>query len=512
MPNSFLYFILSGRKIDLEDFDKVDCLESTFLFTTEMTSSFASDSPIVHDSIYEYKQKPGDNKPRRVSLPDPLRGITVATTGTQLLKNFATLPANFAKRASSKLQKSVKKRTPVSNTFKSYLDLDEPSSSQESLSAESNFLEPSADKVKSTHRSMDSLAPKSSGKHKRPRSLPEDLNIPLYSTTDSASTSSNKIELTIKQHDYDSTQNNPWVRRDELPEVAVRPPTPSSSVERLYESKPLLDPECSAVPCNDHTRPAVVSSYQETTNKTTHKVKSIAGKSEDSESPPSECTPLLASHTPSETSEKSCCSTGEEERSVVKTKIVATEVVVHPRATGPDSTVSKTKFKEKQRRNDSPSRISDMLGKFENPSRWTPPVQRKCDLSRNVAGKIDSQSNVNKGGAVGKVSHMLGRFEGQPSGSTNGDKYNVVDSPSKVVVLMDNIEVKTHKKVPPPVSVKPKRIIESKTGSQSPETQRPTTHQSSQLHKEHTRAGRSESYEKALRSTITSSPFHQKTS
>lgn len=481
-------FISSGRKVDLNDLDLVNGDHSSFLFTTEMTSSFAKDSPIVHDSIYEYKQQPGFNKHHRVSLPDALelkRGYMVATTGTELLRSFATLPANFAKRASTKLQKSLKKKKRPSNTFKSYLDLDEPSSSHESLSGETGLVSTSDEKLKNTHRSMDSLTPKTSVKHKRPRSLPEDLGIPMYShSTTSSSLSSNKNGMANKQGESYSTETGPWVRREELPEVAVRPPTPPKLiVSKLLESESgcHIESDNSTVSYQCPTETKAVSLFNEvpkTTgpSRTATEVKTTTAKNEESGRLPPEETNRVVNQQQSAFSDKSICSTQEQGQSVIKTKVVATEVVVHPRVTVPDPCVSQTKSAGRQRRNDSPSRIADMLGKFESQGQQTQAIQKKSEtpnIAANAVRKNEIEASRSSDSAAGKVSGMLGKFESRTTERNSRDK-----SPNRVTVVADNIAVTRHKKVPPPVSPKPNRSIsEPKTLSEVAGVQRSTTHQ-----------------------------------
>lgn len=102
---------------------------NSYLYTTELTSSFSKQSPNVHDSVLQYRQALHDKTARRRSLPDQAelgKQRITATTGSEMLKKFSSpdLSAQRRKPPSTKLIKSFRKKKPSVESFKSYLDLD----------------------------------------------------------------------------------------------------------------------------------------------------------------------------------------------------------------------------------------------------------------------------------------------------------------------------------------------------------------------------------------------------
>ena len=103
---------------------------NSYLYTTELTSSFAKKSSEVHDSLHQYRQQFHDTRPSRpCSLPDESnlgKQRITATTDLGLLKKFSSpdLSTNRIKPASNKLMKSFRKKKPSVESFKSYVELD----------------------------------------------------------------------------------------------------------------------------------------------------------------------------------------------------------------------------------------------------------------------------------------------------------------------------------------------------------------------------------------------------
>ena len=103
---------------------------NSYLYTTELTSSFAKKSSEVHDSLLQYRQPVHDTRPPRpCSLPDESnleKQRITATTGRGLLQNFSSpdLSPNRIKPVSNKLMKSFRKKKPSVESFKSYVELD----------------------------------------------------------------------------------------------------------------------------------------------------------------------------------------------------------------------------------------------------------------------------------------------------------------------------------------------------------------------------------------------------
>lgn len=103
---------------------------NSYLYTTELTSSFAKKSSEVHDSLHQYRQQFHDTRPARpCSVPDESnlgKQRITATTDLGLLKKFSSpdLSSNRIKPASNKLMKSFRKKKPSVESFKSYVELD----------------------------------------------------------------------------------------------------------------------------------------------------------------------------------------------------------------------------------------------------------------------------------------------------------------------------------------------------------------------------------------------------
>lgn len=128
---------------------KLQTRTNSYLYTTELTSSFAKKSSEVHDSLFQYRQPVHDLKPRRSSLPDEStlgKQRLTSTTGSGLLQNFSSpdLSANRRKPVSNRLIKSFRKKKPSVESFKSYVDLDwkdENLEENESVSSPSSVFE-----------------------------------------------------------------------------------------------------------------------------------------------------------------------------------------------------------------------------------------------------------------------------------------------------------------------------------------------------------------------------------
>lgn len=114
--------------LDLDVFGATRFDSDSYLYTTELTSSFSKDSHKVKDSLVKYRQHV-DDKPRPFSLPDRnelTKQRLILSTGTELLRSFASSAESVLKKtASVKLKKKVQKTKQVSKTFKSYLEQDE---------------------------------------------------------------------------------------------------------------------------------------------------------------------------------------------------------------------------------------------------------------------------------------------------------------------------------------------------------------------------------------------------
>ena len=122
------------------------------LYTTELTTSFARESPEVHDSLLKYRQT-GHDKPRPTSLPDQSelnQRCIVATTGSEILRSFASADMSIQRRSlSTKLIRTFSKKRKSVESFKSYLDsdavdrekADETGSDTSSLSSTSGVCE-----------------------------------------------------------------------------------------------------------------------------------------------------------------------------------------------------------------------------------------------------------------------------------------------------------------------------------------------------------------------------------
>ena len=115
----------------------------SYLYTTELTSSFAKKSPEVHDSLLKYRQPVQDTRPRPSSMPDETnlgKQRITATTGSEILHNFSSpdLSANRRKPFSNKLIKSFRKKKPSVESFKSYVDLDLPDQNSEETGSDNS--------------------------------------------------------------------------------------------------------------------------------------------------------------------------------------------------------------------------------------------------------------------------------------------------------------------------------------------------------------------------------------
>lgn len=121
--------MFSGTVNDLDILGPPRSLHNSYLYTTELTSSFSKDSPKVKDSLIKYKQELDEKQPRRTSLPDRSelkKRHMVSTTGNELLKSFASSAESMLKKSASvKLKRKVMKTKPASKSFKSYIDLDD---------------------------------------------------------------------------------------------------------------------------------------------------------------------------------------------------------------------------------------------------------------------------------------------------------------------------------------------------------------------------------------------------
>lgn len=129
-PNCFLCpGVLAGLELDV--LCPTRSGSDSYLYTTELTSSFSKDTPKVKDSLVKYRQHL-DDKPRRTSLPDQhelTKQRLVSTTGSELLRSFASSAESILKKSASiKLKKKVQKAKQISKTFKSYLEEDEEGS------------------------------------------------------------------------------------------------------------------------------------------------------------------------------------------------------------------------------------------------------------------------------------------------------------------------------------------------------------------------------------------------
>ncbi|XP_032239513.2 uncharacterized protein LOC5514106 isoform X1 [Nematostella vectensis] len=111
---------------DIQPMRQTHPRQNPYMYTTELTSSFAKDSPNVRDSLVQYRQQP-QQRTRPASLPDQSelskQGLA-CTTGTEMLETFASSPEFAKKSASLKLQKKVKKARQTSTTFKTYVELE----------------------------------------------------------------------------------------------------------------------------------------------------------------------------------------------------------------------------------------------------------------------------------------------------------------------------------------------------------------------------------------------------
>ena len=168
------YFsFLTGKgctSLDLSLLEQAKTRERTgsYLYTTELTSSFAKKSPDVHDSLLHYRQPVQDTKPRPCSMPDETtlgKQRITATTGSEILQNFSSpdLSAQRRKPVSNKLIKSFRKKKPSVESFKSYVDLDlsdQNSEEARSDNSSSSVFEPATSAAEPTSATSTKLKPR----------------------------------------------------------------------------------------------------------------------------------------------------------------------------------------------------------------------------------------------------------------------------------------------------------------------------------------------------------------
>ena len=142
---------------------------SSYLYTTELTSSFAKKSSEVHDSLLQYRQPVKDTRPRPCSMPDETnlgKQRIAATTGSEILQNFSSpdLSAQRRKAVSTKLIKSFRKKKPSVESFKSYVDLDlsDQNSEAGSENSSSGVFQPAISTAELTTAVSTKVEPRSS--------------------------------------------------------------------------------------------------------------------------------------------------------------------------------------------------------------------------------------------------------------------------------------------------------------------------------------------------------------
>lgn len=101
---------------------------SSYLYTTELTSSFSKQSPNVHEGLLQYRQAVQDKSARRRSLPDQAelgKQRIALTTGSEMLKKFSSPDLSAERRKPSyKLMKSFRKKKPSEESSKFYVEFD----------------------------------------------------------------------------------------------------------------------------------------------------------------------------------------------------------------------------------------------------------------------------------------------------------------------------------------------------------------------------------------------------
>lgn len=171
-PRLFISFS-TGKGVDSFDVSLLDLPRdrtSSYLYTTELTSSFSKKSPNVHDSLFQYRQPVQDKGDRRRSLPDQAelgkQGISL-TTGSEILQKFSS-PDLSAQRSkpSNKLLKSFRKKKPSEESSKFYveIDLDDRNSGRDeetgSEYSASSVFEPAITAAEPTSATRTTLEPK----------------------------------------------------------------------------------------------------------------------------------------------------------------------------------------------------------------------------------------------------------------------------------------------------------------------------------------------------------------
>ena len=123
--------VSTGKGVDSFDVSLLDLPRdrtSSYLYTTELTSSFSKKSPNVHDSLFEYCQPVQDKADRRRSLPDQAelgKQRMSLTTGSEILQKFSSPDLNAQRsKTSIKLLKSFRKKKPSEESSKFYVEID----------------------------------------------------------------------------------------------------------------------------------------------------------------------------------------------------------------------------------------------------------------------------------------------------------------------------------------------------------------------------------------------------
>lgn len=157
--------------MDLSLLDLTRERTSSYLYTTELTSSFSKQSPNVHDSLLQYRQPVQDKVARRRSLPDQAelgKQRIALTTGSEILQNFSSpdLSAQRRSKPSYKLMKSFRKKKPFEESSKFYVefDLDDQNSGKDddtgSVSSASSVFEPAMTAAEPTSAASTKVLPR----------------------------------------------------------------------------------------------------------------------------------------------------------------------------------------------------------------------------------------------------------------------------------------------------------------------------------------------------------------
>ncbi|XP_078343824.1 uncharacterized protein LOC144629485 isoform X1 [Oculina patagonica] len=167
--------ILKGKGVDSMDLSLLDLTRertSSYLYTTELTSSFSKQSPNVQDSLFQYRQPVQDKVTRRRSLPDQAelgKQRIALTTGSEILQNFSSpdLSAQRRGKPSYKLMKSFRKKKPSEESSKFYVefDLDDQNSGKDEdtgsvYSSASSVFEPAMTAAEPTSAASTKVAPR----------------------------------------------------------------------------------------------------------------------------------------------------------------------------------------------------------------------------------------------------------------------------------------------------------------------------------------------------------------